>query len=435
MSSARTIISGILILFIAAVPGFADDDHDRPSGNPRYGWVVDSVTVSGNTKTQDLVVLREMETQPGSVVAEQIIERDIRFLRGLGLFADVEIAVDSLAPGRCALRVSVKERSSYFLKTILPIINYDFDKGFSYGIKWNNRNFRGMRESLVASYLRDTSDDNNFSFSWFAPWLGWEHVEFGANAWYFDRSEIPINFNVLKQLGSSVRLGVPLTKKRISFAQFLARLAIENRQAGNSKGEFVEQKYLSPLAGILLDSRDSRLRPMRGHYFYLAVASWRAVDGPSQIYYRLWNDTRFYHQISERNVLAMRSNLNYQFGEYPEYLLVGLGGSGTLRGYAPSEFIGEHRWFQTVEWRHTLLPRRVFRLPYLDYFDVTIGAVLFIDSGITWRSADSFTADNFHGGAGLGLRLYSPYQDVVRFDIGFNAQGEIFPSLRTGIRF
>lgn len=435
MSSARTLFLGSIILFIAAASSFADDGQDRPLGNPRYGWVVDSVTVAGNTTTRDMVILREMETQPGNVIKEKIIERDIRFLRGLGLFADVEITADSLAPDHCALRVVVKERSSYFLKTILPIVNYDFDKGFSYGIKWNNRNFRGMRESLVASYLRDTSDNDNYSFSWFAPWLGWEHVEFGANAWYFDRNEIPINFNILEQLGASVRLGVPLTKKRISFAQFLARLAIENRQAGNTKGEFVEQKFLSPLAGILLDSRDSRLQTQRGHYFYLALANWRAVDGPSQIYYRLWNDASLFRQINERNVLAIFSSLNYQFGEYPDYLLTGLGGSGTLRGYAPGQFIGEHRWFQTFEWRYTLLPRRVFRLPYLDYFDVTLGTVMFIDSGIVWRNAEAFTADNFHGGVGFGFRIYSPYQDVIRLDIGFNAQGEVFPSLRTGIRF
>jgi outer membrane protein insertion porin family len=435
MSSARTAFVNILIIIGVSGVCRAEDEPPRPVGHPHYGWTVDSVSVVGNTKTKDIVILREMETQPGSVLQEKFLQRDIRFLRGLGLFADVEIEADSLSPGRCALRVSVKERSSYFYQVIYPVVNYDFDKGFSFGGRWDNKNFRGMNESLNASYLRDTNDDNIFSCGWFAPWLGWEHIELGANAWYYDRHETPILFNVIEQIGAGVRVGIPLTKKRISFAQALAALSFENRESGDASGFHIEQKFLNPTIGIRLDSRDSRIQPTTGHYCYMGVASWRAVDGPSQTYYRLWNDLRLFHPGGERLVLAMRSYLNYQFGEYPAYLTTGLGGSGTVRGYPNSQFRGDHLWIQTVEWRFTLVPKEVFHLPRIGYVDVGFAMLIFIDSGITWTNQQSFTIENFHSGWGFGVRLYSPFQDVVRLDIGFNSQGDVLPSVRTGVRF
>jgi outer membrane protein insertion porin family len=406
-----------------------------PETDRMQGWMVDSITVSGNKKTRDFVILREMETRPGSTLKTRILERDVRYLRGLGLFADVEILPDSLRPGGCALRVKVKERSSYFLKTILPVVNYNFGDGFSYGVRWNNRNFRGRREILYSSYIRDNNENNNLSVGWLAPWIGWKHVELAANSWYFDRSTVPESFNILEQLGGGIYLGIPLTESRISFSNAIASLAMDYRRAGSIRGDRVEQKFLSPLLGVRLDSRDSRIRPLSGNLFYLAVSTWTAVSGPRQTYYRLWNDLRMFRSLGEHQVLALRSNFNYQFGDYPEYFTVGLGGSGTLRGYPSSKYTGSHRWFQTLEWRYTALPQKVFRLPYLDYVDITVALVVFLDSGIVWQNEDAFTAKRFHGGSGFGLRLYSPFQDVVRFDLGFNAHGDVYPYLRTGIRF
>ncbi|MDH3198854.1 MAG: hypothetical protein OEO21_11515, partial [Candidatus Krumholzibacteria bacterium] len=61
--------------------------------------------------------------------------------------------------------------------------------------------------------------------------------------------------------------------------------------------------------------------------------------------------------------------------------------------------------------------------------------VAFVDTGIAWSSESEFSANNFHAGVGWGLRLYSPFQDVARFDFGYNSRGGIRPYFSTGVRF
>ena len=131
----------------------------------------------------------------------------------------------------------------------------------------------------------------------------------------------------------------------------------------------------------------------------------------------------------------MQSELSYQFGKYPEYFRFGLGGPGTLRGYESGVFRGAHRWYQTVEWRMYPFPRWYFTMPWVGLVDVTLAGVVFLDTGIVWNNEKDFALDRFHSGGGFGIRIYSPMQDAVRLDLGFNRRGSIRGYFSTGIRF
>ncbi len=422
------------LLFTYALSQAATKQQELPLSK-FFGWKVDSITVSGNAKTRDFVILRELETQPGAPLDSLTIDRDHRFLEGLGLFAAIALKGDSLGPGICAIRIAIKERSSIFLKTLLPVVNYDFNKGFSYGLRWNNRNFRGRREALSASYLRNADNDDNASFNWSVPWIGMKHIGTGSNLWFYNRSTTPQSLAVLEQLGTSAFLALPLTRSRIAFSQVIGRFSFESRTTGSTLSPINKQEFMSTLLGLRMDSRDSGLKPKRGRWLYLAVQAWSSVGGKKQTYYRLWNDLRFFYPLNGSLVFALQSNLNYQFGSFPEYSRMSLGGSSSLRGYPSGEFSGEHVWHQTVEGRYNLLSPKVFKLPFAGFVDISLSLVVFVDSGIAWAGERNFAARHFHGAGGFGLRLYSPFQDVVRFDLGFNGHGGIYPYMRTGIRF
>jgi len=396
---------------------------------------VDSVTVEGNTKTKDFAVLREMELRPGMILQPEIWERDRRYLQDLGLFAAMSFRADSLGPGRCALRVKVKERSDLFLKMLVPVVNYDFEKGYSYGLRWNDRNFRGRRERLYASYMLESDHDERATLGWFAPWIGWEHLQLLADFSYFRRGEDPAGEAITESESFTAYVGIPLTESRIAYYQALTSLSWQRRKSLDARGRTVEQHFLEPMVGLRFDSRDSWLRPHRGALFFMELRLFEAVSGPSQRYYSLREDYRAFLTFHERLTLGMLSALSYQFGHYPRYSTVQLGGASTLRGYAAGTFEGAHRWYQTLELRWEVLPRLVFKLPYVGFVDVGLSVVAFVDGGIAWRSEGEFRADRFHGGAGLGFRLYSPFQDVVRMDIGFNSSGAVYPYLGTGVRF
>ena len=49
-------------------------------------------------------------------------------------------------------------------------------------------------------------------------------------------------------------------------------------------------------------------------------------------------------------VLALRSALTVQFSDYPDYIRLGIGGPGTIRGYERSDFRSAHRWVPRWPW-------------------------------------------------------------------------------------
>lgn len=401
-----------------------------------YGQVIDSITVIGNKKTKSIALLREMESRVGERLDRKKLARDQRYLNDLSSIADIEVEVVQVRPGHCAIRLMVTERPTLLLKLIYPILEYDFNNDrFRYGFKFDDRNFRRLLESFSIDLTRNSIDDDNASIGWSTPWLGWQHIGVGGRLSYFRRGEARSSFTILEQYRASAGLSLPLTQSRISFSQVIGALTLESNRFGRQDEPSRNEVFLSPSLGYRLDRRDSRIKPSSGEYFYIVVQACRVVNGEGSSYFRLGNDVRFFRSISPKTVIALQSNFWHQFDKYPEYLTFGLGGAGTLRGFASGRFEGAHRWYQTVEWRISPFPKRFVRLPFVGLFDVTVGLVFFADTGIVWDNAAEFNTKRFHGGGGYGLHVYSPFQELVRLDMGFNAHGSAHLYFSTGIRF
>jgi outer membrane protein assembly factor BamA len=219
------------------------------------------------------------------------------------------------------------------------------------------------------------------------------------------------------------------------FRQVQASLSLDKTRTGGYREPIVKDVLVSPQIGYRFDSRDSGVKPNNGGTFFVGLGQSIHVDGGGNPFYRFRNQIRLFHGMTERSVLALLSNVFYQFGDFPELATIGLGGGRTLRGYPERRFSGHHRWYGTIEWRYMYLPRKVFRLPIVKQVDIGLGFVAFVDSGIAWDDASDFTSDKLHGTGGLGLRFYSPIQDVLRLDFGFSLSGEARFNAGTGIRF
>jgi outer membrane translocation and assembly module TamA len=79
--------------------------------------------------------------------------------------------------------------------------------------------------------------------------------------------------------------------------------------------------------------------------------------------------------------------------------------------------------------------KRLYKLPFLGITDFQFGLVAFVDTGIGWTQQSEFQLNNFHGGFGIGARMFSPIQDVIRLDVGFTTEGTIRPYFSTGTNF
>jgi outer membrane protein insertion porin family len=400
------------------------------------GRFIDSIYVVGNTDTRSFAILREMESRVGHRLDPEAVARDERFLTDLSSFAVVDITVEPVGVDRCVLRVDVTERPMLLVKLVYPILEYDFNnERLRYGAKWRDRNFRNRLESFSLDVTRNSVKNDNAAISWSSPWVGWKHVGVGGRLSYFHRNETPDTRSVVEQTRFSTGVSLPLTDSRIAFAEVIANVGFERNRLASTDLPSDHEVLVTPLVGFRFDRRDSRIRPTEGYFFFVSSQTSRVISGEGSTYHRLTTDARYFHSLNGVTVIGLYSNLSYQFGKFPEFLRFGLGGSGTLRGYSDDEFRGAHRWIQTAEARISPLPQWFFQLPFVGTLDVTASFVLFVDGGIAWDDESSFTADNLRGGFGYGLRVYSPLQDVVRFDLGFNRRGAVHPYFSTGIRF
>jgi outer membrane protein insertion porin family len=265
--------------------------------------------------------------------------------------------------------------------------------------------------------------------------VGWKHLGVGARASYFDRNEPTSSPTIFKQGRLQTNVNIPLTERRIAFSQILTGLGYAHNRIGVRADATDEEELVSPALGFRFDNRDASLKPRRGALFYTNVLANYIVHGEGNAYYRIDNDMRFFHALDETTVLALRSALTVQLADYPDYIRLGIGGPGTIRGYERSDFRSAHRWIQTAELRLSPFPKVLYRLPFIGLTDFQLGLVLFADTGIGWTEKSEFTYDNFHSGFGMGVRLFSPIQDVLRLDVGYSEKGRVRPYFSTGMNF
>jgi outer membrane protein assembly factor BamA len=402
-----------------------------------YGQVIDTVSVKGNAKTKSIALLRELESRVGTQLDRIKLERDHRYLSDLSSIATVEVAVYPVREGGCGLNFTVTERPLVFLKLVYPIVEYDFNnERFRFGLKVNDRNFRRRLESFSVGYTRNSVGDDNAGIGWSTAWIGWQHIGLGAWATYYHRGEsIDTSYSVVEQSRVTTALSLPLTDSRISFSRIIGGFTYAKNRLAKIGAEHKDEVLISPSLGFSLDRRNSPLKPSRGELFWVDVQANRVLNGNGSTYYQLRNDIRFFRPLTRWTVVAAQSNVSYQFGRFPEYIRFGMGGAGTLRGFSAGQFEGNHRWIQSLETRISPFPTWIFSLPYAKVVDVSVSGVLFVDGGIVWDNDEDFRTERWHVGYGFGLRIYSPFQDVVGVDLGFNRQGDVLFYFRTGVRF
>lgn len=431
--------TSLLFVILLSHPPLATASTEHPYANglaAAHGTRVDSITVTGNKRTKTFALLREMQTQPGDVLEKKAITRDIRFLTDLSPIAEVAVTADSLGPGHTALRIRVVERNAWFFRSLLPELRYNFETGLTYGLRWRNKNFRGRLEQMSANYMRNQQGDDAAAINWSSPWIGWRHISVGGQVRYYNRGRPPtVDNDLLEDVGGSAAVAFPLTQSRMRFAQIEGSVSMDKSRTGNLLGGTRKDLIVSPQLGYRFDSRDSHIRPNRGGTFFIGVGQSIPIEDDQDPFYRLSNQMRLFLGVTDRLVLALLSDVFYQFGSTPDYATVGIGGEGTLRGFPERRFVGLNRWYGTIEWRYMYLPRKVFRLPVIKEFDVGLGFVMFLDSGITWNDERDFRLDAFHGTGGVGIRFYSPIQDVLRLDFGYSPTGEALFNAGTGVRF
>ena len=145
-----------------AVLAKSSDERSLVDSSQIQMITIGNVFITGNRKTKERVILRELTLQPGTSFAGNdlplILDKDQEKLINTRLFLEVDIQTVERSPEVIDLIVQVKERWYFFPSPIFKLADRSFNEWWTnqgrdfsrvnYGVKLLQYNFRGRRETL-----------------------------------------------------------------------------------------------------------------------------------------------------------------------------------------------------------------------------------------------------------------------------------------------
>ena len=122
-------------------------------------------------------------------------------------------------------------------------------------------------------------------------------------------------------------------------------------------------------------------------------------------------------------------------GDLPSFYEMGLGGSSDLRGFVNGDLEGKAKILSTVQWRRRIYGPRIFNIPYIGKFDLSLNLIAFIDNGSLMDCIDEVREAKFITTGGAGIEVVSPIQDLMRFEVAGDKDGDLVFYFTSGSRF
>ena len=292
------------------------------------------VNISGNVRTLDEVIRREVLLVEGDAFNTSKLRRSRRRIRNLGFFEQVEVDNKAgSAPDKTVVEVSVRERSTGEIS---------FGAGFSTtsGVLGDasirERNLLGRGQDLrVGVQVGEKQQQIDLSFT--EPYFLDKEVSAGFDVFRTVRDLQSESSFDRESLGFSLRAGYRITdplsqswkytlrQDEITDVPNDASVAIKEQE-----GEFVTSSIGQTL---LYDKRDSRFSPTEG--YFIEVENTLAGFGGDSRYLRNEVTSATYYSIAERWVLSVGGGGGYIIGIDDDIRIIDrffLGGNN-LRGF------------------------------------------------------------------------------------------------------
>lgn len=301
------------------------------------------INFTGNTKTRDEVLRREMRQQEGAWISTKQVERGKLRLQRTGYFRDVNVetplvpgvsdqvdvnyAVEEAPGGQFGIGIGFSQNSGLILTTSL-----------------SQDNFLGSGKRVSFSF--NNSDVNSrYSLGYFNPYYTIDGISRGFNAFYRETNAFDANLSDFdsKNVGGDIAFGVPISENNTIDTAFqyqrtdiklgpLASTQVTNFV--NTNGS--EYDIFSWNVGFRYDTRNNAVLPDKGTYH--RIGSEVVLPGSDVEYYKLVYETRWFTDIYEDYILTLGADLGYgdAYGdttELPFFENFYAGGPRSIRGY------------------------------------------------------------------------------------------------------
>ncbi|MBN2374055.1 outer membrane protein assembly factor BamA [bacterium] len=396
-------------------------------GGPSYlRWI----NISGNNKTRDKVIRREMSVKEGDLLDTKRMRESYRRVRSLGFFEELDMqTVPTMLEDRFDLDLTVEERLTGQISLGAGYSSEDHLVG-TFEIRQGNLFGRGQRLSAAAEL---GGERQTYSLSFTEPYFMDKSLTLGAGIYY----EIKEYDNYTRSSrGGDLNFGFPLP---MDF-RFFTNYNYENvnitevdpyilaRDANNQELTFFEQSLIdaqgesdssSLLFAISRDTRDDRFRPTSGSNNRLSFKYAGGILGGDNWFYSTSIDSGMYIPLPWwKFILALHGNLTYASGHggknLPVFERLYCGGTSTVRGYSQRGIGPKDIYDNPTGGNKRVVFNTEIHFPIYE----AMNGLFFFDAGNVFDEQQYFFAESLRMSAGIGIRLYTP-MGPMRLDWGY----------------
>lgn len=428
---------------------------------------INNIDISGNTRTNDYVIRRELKTLPGELFSREDVMRSVRELASLGQFDPEQlnpVPLPNHSDGTVDIKYNVVET---------PNDRFELSGGYGgiygvtgrIGISFNNFEMKnlfkpkkwdplpmGNSEKLSISANVGGPAYQLYSISYVNPWFGGKKPNSFSTSIYYNRMSNSYSYKVKPTgffyvYGASVGFGKRL-KVPDDYFILSTNLAFDKYVMDNNRGyiDVGNGKYniISLTTTLARTSTDNPIFTRRGSDISVSVKltppyslftnkTWE--PGADSLKFK-WNEFykisikgAWYNQIVKNLVLSTRFeygllgyyNKNIGYTPFEGYEV---GGSPmgyytfgkdiiSLRGYKDHSLTptnGAHLYSKyTMELRYPIIMEQMAKLYVLS----------FTEAGNAWYDLNEFNPFKLYRSAGVGARLMIPMLGMVGVDVAY----------------
>jgi outer membrane protein insertion porin family len=377
------------------------------------------INISGNAKTRDEVIRREMRQLEGAWYDATRIDRSKVRLTRLNYFEDITIETPAVpgSPDQVDIDVTVIEKST---GNLLAGVGYSSAEGVILSASISQNNVLGSGNSLSAA-INTSKVGRTIAITYVEPYYTPDGIARTIELYdkNVDPSSLPIAQYSSTTYGAAINFGVPVTETDV--VNFGARYEHTTLtlfpDSPPSYVQFAQQYGLVTNSYVLIvgwsrDTRDNVQFPTRG-LLQSAIAELGVPLGDLQ-YYKTNYLIQWFTPMPFNSVLMLRSDLGYGGGlnnkTLPFFKAYYGGGVGSVRGYETASLGPQDIQGNTTGGRSKIIGNAelFFPMPGTKPGDQSVRLSVFADAGRIYDEGFEPDLESFRYSTGVGLAWNSP---------------------------
>ncbi len=389
--------------------------------DPGQRVYVRRINITGNSKTRDEVLRREMRQQESAWASTEKIEQSRTRIKRLGYFEDVNVETAAVlgTPDQVDLDFNVIESVS--TASLSAGIGYSQSDGIVFKTNISQKNFLGSGKRIDFGFS-NSKVNTVYSFGYENPFATIDGISQSFNAFYreTDAKEANIASYNTDVLGGDISFGIPVSEEnriRLGLGYEHTTLTVSSKSKVKRYQDFVSKEsksfdMLSVTVGWSSDSRDSAFLPTSG--MFQNVTADVAIPGGDVQYYKLRYKNNWFHPMTDKLILALSGNLGYgdAYGstyDFPFFENFYAGGIRSVRGFKANT-LGVKDAGRPLggNFLVTGSAEAIFPIPFLKKMPKSVRLSAFVDAGNVYDSKQSFDAGLLRYSTGISTVWISP---------------------------